>query len=538
MSQSTSFPGELPASAGREANDRKRAIRELRAARRRRYFDSLAWIDTLYRLYLTAILSGVAIALISGALGDAPADAHAVDVITEHGPAVVGVLIALAVAAGWRAGGRGGPLAIEAADVQHVLLAPVDRTAFLRRIAIRRLWSMAFAGLIVGLIVGNLAFRRLPGPTAEWLACDAAVGALVALVALSVAMIASGYRLKQWTVNLLAASIVAFALADLVFNLDTGRTNSATIGELALWPLRSGDASLVDLLPTLLTALAAVFLGLRGIGGTSLSAARRRAALTEGLRFAITLQDVRAVILLRRQLADELPRRRPWKRLNVASPSRKIVWRRDWQSFLRWPAVRVARVGLLGAIAGAALCGVWSGTTPLVVVAGLALLVAGLEAVEPLAQETDHPTRARLLPLRPEVLARRHLVAPAALMLTVTLAAIATASFVGEAGTALEIGGVLAIPTTLLVVCSAALSVTNDPFKYLLVPAAGYAQSAFPAVLAVASVLPVVAAREAAEHHSSAVAAAGGSALLIVVVAAAVIWVLERRMAEQLPVSP
>ena len=536
MAQNRSLASETFRPADGAAGDRERALKDLRAARRRRYFDSLAWMDTLYRLYLTAIFGGVAIALVSGALGDARADAHAVNQLSVHGPALIGVLVALAVAAGWRAGGRGGPLAIEAADVQHVLLAPIDRSAYLRRIAVRRLGAATFTGAVVGLVVGNLAFRRLPGPTAEWLACDAAFGALVPLATLSVAMIASGLRLRQRTVDLLALLIVGAAVVNVAFDLGSNGTNAGALGELAIWPLRPEGESLSELLPTLLIVLTAAALGLHWVGGISLAAARRRAALTEGLRFAITLHDVRAVILLRRQLAAERPRRRPWKRLDPAARIRQVVWRRDWQSFLRWPAVRLARVGVLGVIAGLALCGAWSGTTPLVVVAGLALFVASLDAVEPLAQELDHPTRAGLLPLAGRVLAERHLVAPTALMLGVALVAVASAAIVAQDPLALEVGAVIAVPSGFLLVCCGAVSVTNDPLKYLLTPAFGYAQTAAPMVLSVLAVLPVIAAREAALRGGSPAVAAALAAALATGFSAVAIWELRRRMAERLPV--
>ena len=100
----------------------RRALRDLRRVRRRRYLDPQIWIDTLYRVYLIAIFGAVAVALISGALGDAQADRDAVREITDSGPALLGMLAALGVAGGLRSGARGGPLAIEAADVLHVLL--------------------------------------------------------------------------------------------------------------------------------------------------------------------------------------------------------------------------------------------------------------------------------------------------------------------------------------------------------------------------------------------------------------------------------
>ena len=59
------------------------------------------------------------------------------------------------------------------------------------------------------------------------------------------------------------------------------------------------------------------------------------------------------------------------------------------------------RVGVLGIVAGFAAAGAWNGTTPLMVVAGAALFVAALDALEPLAQELDHPTRLDSYPLAP-----------------------------------------------------------------------------------------------------------------------------------------
>jgi hypothetical protein len=48
---------------------------------------------------------------------------------------------------------------------------------------------------------------------------------------------------------------------------------------------------------------------------------------------------------------------------------------------------------VLAAIAGLCLGLMWRGTTPMVVLAGLALYLAAYDAVEPLAQEIDHPSR-------------------------------------------------------------------------------------------------------------------------------------------------
>ena len=62
------------------------------------------------------------------------------------------------------------------------------------------------------------------------------------------------------------------------------------------------------------------------------------------------------------------------------------------------PARSRSRLVLLGGVAGVALHFVWTGTTPAVLLAGGALLIAGLDAVEALAQEVD--TRAGRSPSR------------------------------------------------------------------------------------------------------------------------------------------
>src|SRR4051794_18679512 len=113
--------------------------------------------------------------------------------------------------------------------------------------------------------------------------------------------------------------------------------------------------------------------------------ATRRASLAGQLRFAATLQDIRTVIVLRRQLAQERPRTRPWIRLKARQRARWPVWRRAWHGILRWPLARVVRLTILSAVAGACLVAAWRGTTPLIVLAGLALFVASLDAVEPLS---------------------------------------------------------------------------------------------------------------------------------------------------------
>src|SRR3954452_19815439 len=92
-------------------------LRELRAARRRHYLRQLDWVDALYKAYLTAIAAGAATIVVSGALGDDRASSSTVDTLAARGPAVLGLAVALLVAAGLRSGARGGPLALQPPDV-------------------------------------------------------------------------------------------------------------------------------------------------------------------------------------------------------------------------------------------------------------------------------------------------------------------------------------------------------------------------------------------------------------------------------------
>ena len=316
-----------PLAGARSPDAALAALGDLRRVRRRKHRQELDWIDALYRVYLIAIFGAVALALVSGAVADARVTAANVRDLSDYGPAALGLLVALAIVAGLRSGLRGGPLAIEAAEVQHVLLSPVDRRAALRGLGVRRFRTSVFIGVVVGAIVGNFAYRRLPGSPSGWIASGAAFGALVPLCALGCAMITSGRRPRGRTGALLAAAILAWSVADLL--LGTISSPVTMLGELALLPLDPSAAHLLEAAIAASLVAATAILGLRALGGISLEDARRRAELAAELRFAVTLQDLRVVILLRRQLASEVPRRRPWLRLRDSSHA---VWQRNWQS--------------------------------------------------------------------------------------------------------------------------------------------------------------------------------------------------------------
>jgi hypothetical protein len=509
----------------------------MRSTRRRRFVGQLDNVmEILYRVYIGAIFGAIALAVVAGIVHDTGVGAKAVDEIADKGPALLGAVVSLAALAGLRSGSRGGPLAIEDAEVQYVLLAPVDRGMALRPAALRQMRVGAFAGAVLGAVAGNFAFRRLPGSPVEWLACLALFGALIPLSTLGCALLASGRRLRPAAAATIGAVLLAWSLADVLLGL---KTSPATmLGVLATLPLQNG-ASPALALAGVVVAVAAISLGLVWLSGLSLEAARRRATLTDQLRFSASVQDLRAVVLLRRQLASELPRRRPWLRLRAPALARWPISRRDVQSFLRWPGSRLVRSLAVGAAAGAIIVGAWSGTTPLVALAGVVMLLPAFDVVEPLAQEVDHPLRRNLLPVKPESLILHHLIAPAVAMGLVLLAAVIAATALGGSGTALGVGAVMIVPTAFVLLCCAAISATNDPYKYVLTPNLGYAQTAAPIVVALVSVaVPVLVAREVARHGGSPEAAVAGVEVAILMVGAVLAFWLGVRLAAQTAVKP
>jgi hypothetical protein len=428
------------------------ALRDLRRARHRRHQQDFDWVETLYRVYVT-VLSGAAIVWLSAArVTDAAAQGGGVADVRQHGAAVLGLGAAFLVALGLRSGSRGGPLSLEAADVRVVLLAPIGRHLALRAPALRQLRSAAFAGLCVGAVVGRLAGQRLPGRFAGWAVASAAFGLLAALLAVGVALLACGVRLKRQTATALGVALIGWSAADV--SAGTATSPLTYMGRIALAAM-PGDvvggsmAVAVSVGVGLIVAVLAV--AAARLGHMSLEAAERRGRLAAQLRFALSLQDLRAVILLRRRLAAEEPRARPWIRLRNrpgppgeatgAPAGRRLsgreadvlgrpgaaIRRRGLNSLLRWPTTRILRVIGLGVVAGFAGGGVWKGTTPLVIVAGAALFVAALDALEPLAQEWDHPTRRDSFPLRPGRIVAASLLVPTLVLAAATAVGVAVA---------------------------------------------------------------------------------------------------------------
>jgi hypothetical protein len=122
-------------------------------------------------------------------------------------------------------------------------------------------------------------------------------------------------------------------------------------------------------------------------------------------------------------------------------------------------------------------------------------------------------------------------------MAGVSLIAVAIVIAAGASGGLVAVVVVMALPTALLSLCCAALSVTNDPFKYVLTPEIGYLQTGFPVVLVIIGVSgPVLVARAAARHRAAAAGAAVGCELVVLLICAVVIAWLAHRISAAVPV--
>lgn len=506
----------------------------LRRARRRNRLVEMEWFELLYRVYLAAFLGGGAILWLSDLVPDSPVDAAGVADVVSRGPAAIGLAAIVMLAAGLRSGANGGPLAVEDADVRHMLMAPVSQARVLVHPAVQRFRTLGFAGALAGGVIGQLAGRRLPGTELAWAASGALFGAACGALFVAGALITHGLHAPRWAATLAALAVVswqAFAAADRVVG------PADALGEVALWGMND-DANtlhLVDVVSLVVVALVAAA-SLLLLGSMSMEALSRRSALVSQLRFAVTLQDMRTVMLLRRQLAQEHSRARPWIRL----PRRgrlPVTWRRGWHGILRFPTSRLVRMVALVAVAAVCQVLAWRGTTPAIVGSGVALFVLGLELLEPLSQEVDQSDRTDSMPtVRGEVHVR---LALPSVLASVVLAVIggAVAVALQPSTTTAAVAAVIALPTVLGGMAGAALNIVGgapDPMstaaeRTMMPPeVAGTTtiiKAVWPVVLAVAASVPVIGAREAAANGSTAVA--GGTRFAVfslLIVGGAAAW--------------
>ena len=422
----------------------------MRRTRRRHRLGELEWFEALYRVYLAAFLGGGAFFFVAGLVEDSPVSARTSADIYRHGPGWLGLAAVLAVAMGLRSGSRGGPLSVEEADVRHVLLAPIERRRALLRPAGQRLRSLAFAGAVTGAAVGQLTSRRLSGSAGWWVVAGAAFGACCAGLFLGSALLGHGLHLPRWGASGLAAALLAWqagAIAAGVAGPGDG------FGHLALLPL--GGATTEAKLAAAASVLVALVVTLAGwllVGRQRLEALARRSALVAQLRFAVTVQDLRTVVLLRRQLSQEYLRARPWFGTTAASDvaaRRKrrtpVWWRRGWRGLLRFPATRIARIVVLAAGAAACQVAAFRGTTPAIAGTAILVFILGLELIEPLSQEIDQADRCDAMPTARGVVHFRLLAAPAVAALAVVVIAAAVGYAFEPSSSTLVVAPLLAL---------------------------------------------------------------------------------------------
>jgi hypothetical protein len=516
-----------------DRRETRTVLRSLRVARRRRHLADVHWTDTVYKTYLTIALAGAAVFYLSPVFGSDDVSSATVREVVERGPAVVGAVVALAVLLGLRSGSRGGPLALEDADVTHVLLAPVDRAVALRAAAFRQARGVLFTGIVPGVVAGTLAALRLPGNSVEWIAVGAAVGLIVALAAWGAALVASGRHLAGSGATAIGWTLVAWSVLDVVFESTT--SPATVLGKLAIAPLEWSPVSLVGVVPALLLPVAGLLL----VGGTGLEDLERRAKLVGQLRFAATVQDVRTIMVLHRQLAQELPRVRPWWSVSRRGRGR-AAWRRDWQGIARWPTTRLARAAGLGLAAGVALVGARRGAPALVVVAGVALYLAALDASEGLAQEIDHPERPAGAPLPWGTLVVRHLLVPACVLAIVELPALAIVVGFGGRVSVLGIAAIVFVPGAIAGAVAAGMALvlgSPPPSTYLgygFPEIAGFLLAfriAFPPALMIGAVAPLALGEHAGGNQPGAADVAFTAVLALLAVCGSVVtWLATRRL--------
>ena len=541
-------------------------LRDLRRARQARRLGDTEWFDVLYRVYLFGLGGLIVVVWASDALAGLLEDEVPTSELLRRGPSIAGIAVALAFAVGLRNGADGGPVSVESADVRHLLLSPVSRRLALMQPVLQRLRAVCFVPAVALAILGQLVAREVEGSRAAWAASSFLFGVVVGCTYVGVAVIAHALRLSRVAASVIGGVVLVWQVADAVTTW-TASVDGDTRplvgpadlpGSLLFWGVRQRGIDVAPVVAAVAITVAAVLL----CGRLRLEPLERRGQLVSQLRFAATVQDIRTVVLLRRQLRAESVRTRPWFRVGAApsiGPASRpitraaadggeagaaVVWKRGLVSLSRLPISRVARMCALGAIAGASASLVVTSTFLFAVPLVGALFLLGLEAAEPLAQEIDRPDLTDSFPVDRGILFSRHLAAPAALLAVVAMIGAGAATLVeprhAAAAFALAVpitwaGSIGAIVSTVrdapdpAVVASTTLSgrdrSTDSPFALPeFAGASNIMTGLVPIVLSAVSVAPVAAMRDEAT-----VGTALRSAVGVGICLAAMVWWIRRR---------
>jgi hypothetical protein len=467
------------------------ALSDLRKARRRHRLADIHWSDAIYRVYIFTLCVGGLVWWVIATLGSRPVDAEGLKSFVRWAPIAAGGLLGASVWGGVRSGLRGGPVALEHAELVHVLGSPLDRGRILRYPALQQYRRGLLIGGSVGAVAGRMTSPFVPGGGLRWTGVGLLFGAVCGILWMGSALITSGRRLPSLPTQGIIGALTGLTLANVwVRNL---APPFSLLGRTALLGLPTSALTNAKNAPILLTAVLVLFavaigaIGIAGCHGINIERAQQRAALVGQLRFAVTTQDLRAVVLVRRQLNSDVNRRDPWVRVPSGKGVERAVLVRSARSFARWPARRFLRLLLIGSAAGLAARAGWRGAVPFLLVPGLASFLAGLDVVEPLSQDADHLSLLASYPRHRGRLANRLIIVPGFVLLVVgvlgALVGWASAPAFGGTLNANELGGALALGVlwALSGTLAAALSVALGPPPFMMMiqsPEMGFARMA------------------------------------------------------------
>jgi len=513
------------------------ALGEMRTRRRKNRIQDLEWFDALYRVYLAAFVGGGVIMFLSGLVGDDPLVGQEVLDLTTHIPHVVGLVAAIVVFLGLRSGAHGGPIAIEEAEVRHVLMAPISRTTALRNPAVQRVRSFVFVGAIAGGVANQLLERRLvdeSAPMIVFIIFGALAGGIMGALFVVSALLAHGFGASQSIATTLGAALVVLQATVLFADVHIAGPFDF-VGSISMWWL---DVYYWDFIGVAVV-VALTVVSIARVGSLSLEALARRSALVSQMKFAVTLQDLRTVVLLRRQLSQEHMRTQPWLRLPRAMGG-DVVIIRGLRSLMRFPLRRLVRMATLSGVGGYLFVVAWNGTTPALVVAGLLLFIVGLDVVEPLSQEIDQPDRTDSFPRERGLLLTKHLIVPALTALPFVKVGVVVAFIARPEISTLGYGTLLGLAAGAGAVGGAALNSISGAPDPAGSATAGLAlppemsgmgtliRGALPPAITIAACLPLFAVRESVASGNellNALRAVGAVALLIFLVGG---WIRQR----------
>ncbi len=453
------------------------ALKDLSRARRRHFVEKTDLVNALYKAYMVGAALLVGGSLLVGLVQAAPLGSATQAEAIKYGPLYFGLAFAVVIFAGLRSGSRGGPLALQGADVRMILLSGVPRSHLLRSRAASQVRSAAAPAVLVGGLIGGIAHRALGAGTFRLVVEGALLGVVGVIAYFGSGYVASGFRMGKWSASGLGGLLILWAAWGIY--RPNGYFPGIWLGKLffsqSYFAYSAGMAVFVLLL------FAA---GLYFLPGLSLEQLEERARLVGTLRFAATMRDIRTVILLRRQLSGEKPRsgHSSLSRVPIGSGQTAVVSKRSLQSVYRWPPERLLRFVILAGISGFAARLMWSGSLFPLAIALIALYVGATDLLEPLSQFADHPDAIAGIGIPVAKVESRLLIVPfVGMLIFVLIGTLATALFSGF-GIAVHVGLISAIPLAASSTTGAAVGILRKQ-KSSTVPAL------MPEVVAVTSVI-------------------------------------------------